>query len=120
MITEQDLLSAIAECQGERDPNANTCIKLAAYYTIYNQLYGKSEQVQKMQQFNSSQYMPMYSTMPPEPIGHTIQYNSDTEFSRTVEGKDINDIMPVFDELMSALWASYPRLYNRVMQRLSE
>ena len=34
MITEQDLLEAIAECQGQRNPNANTCIKLAAYYII--------------------------------------------------------------------------------------
>ena len=38
MITEQDLLSAIAECQGERNPNANTCIKLAAYYTILDNI----------------------------------------------------------------------------------
>ena len=39
MITEQDLQEAIAECQGERHPNANTCMKLAAFYTIKNELY---------------------------------------------------------------------------------
>ena len=39
MITEQDLRQAIAECQGERNPDARTCIKLAAYLTIKEHLY---------------------------------------------------------------------------------
>ena len=39
MITEKDLQEAIAECQGERSPNASTCIKLAAFYTIKEHLY---------------------------------------------------------------------------------
>ena len=43
MITEKDLLEAIAECQGERNPNANTCIKLAAYYTILDHLSDKNK-----------------------------------------------------------------------------
>ena len=34
MITRRDLLEAIDKCQGQKNPNANTCIKLAAYYTI--------------------------------------------------------------------------------------
>ena len=34
MIKEEDLQEAIAECQGVRNPNANTCLKLASYYTI--------------------------------------------------------------------------------------
>ena len=34
MITEMDLQEAIAECQGKRNPNADTCIKLAAFYII--------------------------------------------------------------------------------------
>ena len=41
MITLDDLEAAIAECEGERNPNANTCIKLAAYYTILNEKQGK-------------------------------------------------------------------------------
>jgi len=113
LITENDLLSAIAECQGEREPNANTCIKLAAYYTIYNQLYGKNEPVQNMQQF-----IPQYSTMPVQPIGHTFTYNSDTEFLQAIKDKPIDDVLCIIDELMSTLWAVNPRLYRRVMQRL--
>ena len=34
MITEEELQEAIAECQGQRNPNANTCLKLASYLTI--------------------------------------------------------------------------------------
>ena len=117
MITEQDLLSAIAECQGERDPNANTCIKLAAYYTIYNQLYGKTKQVQ-IQPVGNSDKFTQYSTMPVQPIGHTIQYNSDTEFIQAIKDKPIDDVLCIIDELMSTLWAVNPRLYRRVMQRL--
>ena len=45
MITEKDLQEAIAECQGERNPNANTCIKLAAFYTIRNELFGNSDKL---------------------------------------------------------------------------
>ena len=39
MITEQDLAAAIAECQGKRNPDAATCIKLAAFYTIRDAMF---------------------------------------------------------------------------------
>lgn len=111
MITEQDLISAIAECQGEREPNANTCIKLAAYYTIYNQLYGKSVSYKPPEQA-------LYSASA-RPIDQpTIQLNSDTEFAQAVNGMPVNDVISVFDELMEALMALYPRLYRNVMQKL--
>ncbi len=42
MITEHDLQEAIAECQGKRNPDANTCIKLAAFYTIKEHLFPKN------------------------------------------------------------------------------
>ena len=43
MITEKDLQEAIAECIGQRNPNANTAIKLAAFYTIKRELYGEDK-----------------------------------------------------------------------------
>ena len=55
MITEKDLRAAIAECQGARNPNATTCIKLAAFYTILNNLYPE----QKEEAVDAG-----YSTMP--------------------------------------------------------
>lgn len=117
LITEQDLLSAIAECQGERDPNANTCIKLAAYYTIYNQLFGK-ELVGNANKL-PEQVNQQYSALPAQPIDPPIiQYNSDTEFAQAVNGMPVNVVLSVFDDLMSTLWALYPRLYRDVMQSI--
>lgn len=106
MITERDLDQAIAECQGERNPNANTCIKLAAYYTIRNEMYGRQDED------DSPDYS--YAT------GPTIEYSSDTEFSQIITGRDPADVWPVMDELMSTLYVLMPKLYNGVMRRLQE
>lgn len=34
MITREDIEQAISECIRQQNPTANTCLKLAAYYTI--------------------------------------------------------------------------------------
>lgn len=103
MITEKDLEQAIAECQGERSPNANTCIKLAAYYTIKNELFG----------------MPSYSyAAPVETVENTIEYESDTDFSRAIAGRKAADVWPIMDELMSTVQTLMPRLYDGVMRKL--
>ena len=101
MITEQDLRAAIAECQGERSPNANTCMKLAAYYTILTNLYPDNREV-------SYSY-----SEPPE-------YTSDTEFMKGIKGKDINRVMELVDELVSVIKVVHPRLYKGVISKLSE
>lgn len=109
MITEQDLKQAIAECQGERNPNASTCIKLAAFFTIRNELFGKSEQLADPGQSYS---------FAAEPADTTIDYNSGTDFSMTIHGRDPDDIWPIMDELMSTLQIAVPRLYTETMNAL--
>lgn len=114
MITEHDLEQAIAECQGERNPNANTCIKLAAFYTIRNELFGKTEPL------TETRLLPEYSyAAAQEPVENRIEYYSDTDFSRAIDGKDPADVWPVIDELMTAVQALVPRLYDGVMRRLA-
>ena len=106
MITEQDLKDAIAECQGERNPNANTCIKLAAYFTIYDHLYPKhTEQAE------------------PKEIIQTVDDGKiagygDTEFYRAIKGKKPSDVWAVMDELMETIQVINPRLYDGVMREL--
>lgn len=100
MISEKDLLEAIAECQGERNPNANTCIKLASYYTIYQYLYGTKE----------------YSYSPPP----TDQYTSNSEFGKLIQGKSTSEIYGIIDELMEAIQVLQPRLYKGVIEKLQE
>ena len=102
MITEQDLQAAIAECQDERNPNANTCIKLAAFYTIRNEMHKAPEPV-----------LPSYSYSP-----SGIEYSSDSDFGRTVYGKDENSVFRILDELMEAVQVLNPRLYASVLRKL--
>lgn len=105
LITEHDLRAAIAECQGERNPNANTCIKLAAYYTILREQQGD------------------YSFQAPtlvENQNELIDYQSDTDFGKAVRGKDTAFILGLIDDLMTILQAVQPQLYNGVMRELNK
>ena len=109
MITEKDLQEAIAECQGQRNPTANTCIKLAAYLTIQRELYGEED-------FEESQFIePAYSYSPAP-----ITYQSDSTFGELVNGRDIEDVLPVFDELIDTIKIINPRLYDGFIRKLRE
>ena len=108
MITRQDLEQAIAECQGDRNPNANTCIKLAAFLTIQRELFGEEKQAEQF---------PTYS-FAPAPIQNTIEINSGSEFARAIDGRDLDEVLPVIDELMNTLQIIQPRLYSAVMSKL--
>lgn len=112
MITEQDLLEAIAECQGQRNPNANTCIKLASFYTILDHMSYDHPALSPPQ-------MQSYS-FASEPAENTIEYDSGTEFSDAMYGKSVEEVMTVIDELMSTLSIVNPPLYNSVMRRVTK
>lgn len=99
MITEQDLQEAIAECMGERNPNANTCVKLAAYYTIRNELYGQTPVE-----------LPAYS--------RAGAYTSSTAFGELANSKPTADVLSVMDELMESLKVMFPRVYDATMSKL--
>lgn len=117
MITEQDLQAAIAECQGERNPNANTCIKLASYLTIREHMFPqKGEELRLLPETRGYSYAPEPDPELEEPV---IDYRSDTEFGRLVYGRKARDILPVIDELVSeAVRGTNPRLYHAFIRRL--
>lgn len=108
MITEQDLRAAIAECQGERNPNAQTCMKLAAYYTILNNLYPAER--------------PSYSydAAPVEDQTMLIDYQSKTDFGQEIQGKPMQNVLKVLDELAATLQVVQPRMYNGLMRKLKD
>lgn len=112
MITEQDLLEAIAECQGQRNPNANTCMKLASFYTILDHMSDDRAAPSPPQ-------MQSYS-FASEPTENMMDYNSGTEFSDAIYGKPVEEVMAVVDELMSTLSIVNPPLYNSVMRRVTK
>jgi hypothetical protein len=94
LITRKDLLDAIEKCQGQKNPNANTCIKLAAYYTILDHTP------------EDSSYS--YANQPPN-----------SEFMRIIKDKKMDDVLFVMDEMMEELQAIAPKLYYETMERLN-
>ena len=99
MITEKDLQAAIAECQGQKNPDARTCIKLAAYLTIKGYLFDDE--------------LPTYSY-----ASGGIEYSGSSEFARAIQGKNENEVLAVVDELMTAVKVISPRLYDSVLRKL--
>lgn len=104
MITEKDLQEAIAECQGTRNPDAKTCIKLAAFYILQDHLFPA----------------PVYSFSAGDEIEKLVTLKSDTEFSRAIDGMAWEDVLPVMDELMTTLEVLHPRLYDGVLRQLQK
>lgn len=103
MITEKDLQEAIAECQGQRNPNANTCIKLASYYIILNQM---------------KEPTPSYSYAPPNNELVSDYYYSDTEFMKVAGDMMVDEVLPIIDDLMVTVMVLNPKLYNSVIRKL--
>lgn len=108
MITEKDLREAIAECQGIRNPNASCCIKLAAYYTILNNLYPKEEPLDVG-----------YSTMPSY-NDYLPQIQTGSEFMDVCSQKDIMAVLEVLNEHMEAIQLLYPKEYDSIIERIKE
>lgn len=108
MITVDDLKAAIAECEGERNPNANTCMKLSAYYILLREKQGAPE------------YAYSGAPAPVSPVKETVEYYSNTEFAAAIEGKNAASVWAVIDELMTVLQAIKPGLYEGALRKLRE
>jgi len=113
VITEKDLQEAIAECEGQRNPNASTCIKLAAFYTIRQHMYG--EEAPGAYSFATGPQPEQEKSVENPGV---ITYESGTEFAKEVYGMDVDALMPIMDELMSTLAVIQPRLYAGVMRKV--
>ena len=109
MITEQDLREAIAECQGQRNPNASTCIRLAAFLTIQRELFGQDNHTEPQE----SRYS--FAAAPEARIG---SYGG-TDFLEAIAGKDMREVFLVMDELMDTMQVLQPRIYDSVMRKIS-
>ena len=108
MIYERDLDESIARYQGEINPSIETCRKLAACLIVKRELFG--EQLPVGQSFSFAA----------EPSTETpfIDYDSGTEFSAAIKGRDPAQIWPWVDDLMSTLQVIQPQLYANAMRLL--
>ena len=113
MITEHDLQEAIAECEGQRNPTANTCIKLAAFYTIKQHMFPDTE-VAPDKQVYSYEPAPVSTN---ENKGY-VSYDGDSEFARAIKDLPNELAWSIMDELMSALEVLNPKLYNSIMRKI--
>ena len=104
MITQTDLIQAIAECKNTPNPNANTCIKLAAFLTIQRELFGEEKDVGQLS----------FSPAPDR-----IVASGESEFAKAIDGRNQTEVIPVIDELMSTLQIIQPKLYNAVLNKLT-
>ena len=111
MIKEDDLREAIAEMQGQKNPNAQTCIKLAAYYIIQDHLQDK--EIERETRHSGSEPFSISGSDP-----GTITYDGESEFAQLIHGKSQDAVMAVMDELMSTLHVMHPRLYDGVMNKI--
>lgn len=102
MITETQLQEAIAEMQGERHPDANTCIKLASYYTIRNEMFPKRE-------------VPSYSYSPPS---DTIDLDGETELAQAVRRDGAQSVLERLDKIIAELSIINPALYRAILREL--
>lgn len=104
MLNRKELLNAIEECETE-PINSNKISKLADFYIIYNQLFGE----------------PISLCPLPEIIENkNLRTNSDTEFLATVNGKNADSVILILSELVEAVKTLHPRMYDSLIEKLSE
>lgn len=116
MITKQDLLESIAECQGIRNPNANTCLKLAAFYTILDHM--EDDSASEAAPDNADSEKQNRRTFPaPEEV---VSFQGAGDFAKAVNGLPAQDAWAVMAELMAMLQMLEPKLYSAVMRKIEE
>ena len=97
MITREWLLDAIDECECEPLTTANL-ERLANLYTIYNHLYSQPATMKK-EKFATS---------------------SDSDFLKAVDGKSVDDIFAIIDELVETIQLIQPSLYYGLMAKIQD
>lgn len=117
MIYEKDLDESIARYQGEVNPSIETCRKLAACLIVKRELFGEHEQLPVVAENATGSYS--FAAAPVD-TAETIHYDSGTDFSRAIDGRNPEDVWPIIDEMMEAVHTLMPRLYGSVMRKLQE
>ena len=104
MITEKELDQYIEHCLQE-PVTSNKRNILADLIIIKDYLFG--EPIQSSYSYANK-------------VENIIYTNGDTEFLATVNGKDTEKVMAILDELMEATKTLHPRMYDRVIEKISD
>lgn len=93
MITRNDLIDAIEKCQGQKNPTASTCLKMASYYIILDHLLETDCLCNK---------------------------KPTSEFLCAIRGKSEERVIEIIDDLLDDLKEIEPDLYLSVIERLQD
>lgn len=100
MFTEVELMDAINELNNGKSSIQN-CEKLASIFTVLDHMYPNKP-------------MEGYSMASPPVIG----LYGKSDFLKTISDKSLAEVLPLFDELVEAIYVLNPKLYRRFMERL--
>ena len=106
MITDKEIKEKIAEYQGKKDISTDECVKLSAFYTLKKEMFPEETDVVEIPRYSNA-------TAPDQ-----FTYDSGTEFSNTIQGMNIDDILFIFDDLMKATFVYNRGLYNSTIREL--
>ena len=106
MITEKDLISSIDECLTEPITGSKRSV-LADLIIIHNYLFGEPIEDRGYSYENRVEKS-------------IIETDSDTEFLQLVNGKDIDSVLDIMQELMEAVKILQPRMYDSVLTKIQE
>lgn len=102
MFSKAELIEAIEELETSPATFQNA-EKLATFYQLYDHLYA-----------------PRLSDSKPVPTGEVTIYNyGGSEFLEAIGGQDAEEVWKIIDELMTAIKALNPRLYNATLDRIN-
>lgn len=99
MISKREIEGAIRECENAPVSYQN-CEKLATFYTLMDHMY---EEPIIEHSYDSVQMVDSYG---------------DSDFMKSIEGRDPAEMWAVMDELMDAVYVTNPRLYESVMRKI--
>ena len=91
---------------------------LAAFYIIQDRLY--PQQSDEASGYSFAQPSEAAKTPDFEWRDHTVGEYGDSDFLRTIAGRDAEQCWKVMDDLMNTLWAINPRLYAGTIRELNK
>ena len=99
MLNLDEINAAIRELENGETTLAN-CSKLATLHTVRDHLI-------------ETDYAPYsYASAP------VVAVSGDSDFMRTISGRNNQEVMDIMDDLMDTLRVSMPKAYRSVMERL--
>ena len=98
MISRELLLDAIDRCESEPLTPAKRS-ELADLYIIYNNLFPQSNSTEK---------------------NTKVKTSGDSDFLLMVNGKNLNDVWGIIDELVATIQLLQPNLYYGFISKISE